>query len=439
MKKLIILLTIALSTMNLMAQKLDKAKDYLTKGKLAEAKTEIDNFLNVEKNKTSSEAWFQKAKIYIAVSRDAAMKTSVADAKSTAFDAIKEYYKLEGAVKDSTKRYISMMMDGNTPLVDLYRDYSAEGATFYNANNFGDALGCFQKSLDVFDYLYEKKIINQSFDTTTVLYTGICAEKANKPDVAAVYYGKIAERRIQSEGFIEIYKWLADYHAKKGDVATASKFVDLGRKTYPGDQFWDAFDLDMVREKGTKDELWKKYEEVIANNPENHLFRFNYGVELYQAGYDPDATKRPSNSVELVDRAATQLKKCIEMKPDYASAYMVMGQLLYNQGVDVNNAVKAIKLPQGEKLKPEEIKKREELKKKKEELRKEVAKKFDEALPYFEKVDQILGGQGKLKMEDKQSLKDAYDLLIMIYENKDNKEKAAEYTEKFNTVDKKHS
>ena len=81
----------------------------------------------------------------------------------------------------------------------------------------------------------------------------------------------------------------------------------------------------------------------------------------------------------------------------------------------------------------------EELKKKKEELRKEVAKKFDEALPYFEKVDQILGGQGKLKMEDKQSLKDAYDLLIMIYENKDNKEKAAEYTEKFNTVDKKHS
>jgi hypothetical protein len=50
--------------------------------------------------------------------------------------------------------------------------------------------------------------------------------------------------------------------------------------------------------------------------------------------------------------------------------------------------------------------------KKKADLRKEVAAKFSESLPYFEKVEQFTGKQGQLKMEEKQNLKDAYDLII---------------------------
>jgi hypothetical protein len=141
------------------------------------------------------------------------------------------------------------------------------------------------------------------------------------------YYGKIAERKIKSEGFIEIYKWLADYYSKKSDLTSAGKYISLGREVYPGDQFWDAFDLDMVREKGTKEELFKKYEQVIAANPTNHLFVFNYAVELYQAGYDNDITKRPANSKELIAKSATQLKKVIELNPEYPNSYMVVGTI----------------------------------------------------------------------------------------------------------------
>jgi hypothetical protein len=53
-------------------------------------------------------------------------------------------------------------------------------------------------------------------------------------------------------------------------------------------------------------------------------------------------------------------------------------------------------------------------------------------------VDQDLGTKGKLKMDEKTSLKDAYDLLITIYETKNLKEKAEAYTTKFNDVDKNH-
>lgn len=431
MKKLLLIVTIAVTALHLQAQKLDKAKDYLKNNKLEQAKTEIDNFVNVEKNKTNSDAWYTKAKVYLAIAGDAAMKANVPEAKNIAFESLKTYIDLESQKKDSATRNVQLTLEGNAPFGDLYKGFSADAATFYNAGNFADAYTNFAKSLDVFDYIVAKKLIAAAFDTNTCLYTGISAEKANKPDEAAQYYGRIAERKIKSEGFIEIYKWLADHYGKKGDITNAYKYTALGREVYPGDQFWDAYDIDLVKEKGTKEDLFKKYESVIAANPGNHIFPFNYAVELFQAGYDPDITKRPANSKELLAKSVDNLKKSLAIKADYANANFLLGQIIYNEGVDLVNENKKIRPPQGGKLKPEELKKKED-------YRKQIAAKFAEALPYFEKVEQAYGSQGKLKMEEKQTLKDAYDLIITIYENSDNKDKVNEYTDKFNSVDKKH-
>ena len=430
MKRLLLTVLLVSSVVGLFAQKLDKAKTSLEKKKLAEAKTEIDNFLAVEKNQANSEAWYTKGKIYLAINVDSSIKSTVPDARVVSLDAFKKYLELE-STKDSTKRNTLLTMDGNKPLADIYSLYSKEGASFYNAGNFNDALTNFQKSLEVFDVMSSAKIIQIKLDTTTTLYAGISAEKANKPDTAAIYYGKIAESKAKAEGFVEIYKWLADHYRQKNDMANATKYATLGREVYPQETFWSGFELDMAREKGTKDELFTKYEQVIKENPDNHLYYFNYGVELYQAGYNQDSTKRPANSVELITRATQQIAKSIEKKADYANSQMLMGQILYNQGVDINNKNKAIRPSGGAKLKPEELKKKEE-------LRVEMNKKFDEALTYFAKVDQILGSQGKLKLDDKNILKDAYDLTITIYEQKQMGDKVTEYTVKFNEVDKKH-
>ncbi|HTE27210.1 hypothetical protein [Flavitalea sp.] len=430
MKRILLTVMLASSVVGLFAQKLDKAKTSLEKKKLAEAKTEIDNFLAVDKNQANSEAWYTKSKIYLAINADSSVKATVPDARVVAFDAIKKYLELE-STKDSTKRNTLLTMDGNKPLVDIYSAYSKDGASFYNAGNFNDALTNFQKSLEVFDIMSKRNMIPLKLDTTTTLYAGISAEKANKPDTAAVYYGKIAESKAKAEGFVEIYKWLADHYRQKNDMANATKYATLGREVYPQETFWSGFELDMAREKGTKDELFTKYEQVIKENPDNHLFYFNYGVELYQAGYNQDSTKRPANSTELIERATQQIAKSIEKKADYANSQMLMGQILYNQGVDINNKNKAIRPSGGAKLKPDELKKKED-------LRVEMNKKFDEALNYFTKVDQILGSQGKLKLDDKNILKDAYDLTITIYEQKQMGDKVTEFTTKFNDVDKKH-
>ena len=432
MKSLILAVLLAFTGFGVFAQKLDKAKDLLKSNKIAEAKTEIDNFLAVEKNQKNSEGWYLKAKVYNAIAADANLKGTVPTARETSFEALKKYIELESTVKEKEKREVLLTMDNRQPFVDLYSGYSKDGASFYNANNYNDALVNFKNTLAIFDYMAAQGWTNNiTLDTTTTLYAGISAEKANKMDEAAIYYGKIAEKKATGEGFIEIYKWLSDHYKQKGDIETSQKFVNLGKEVYPTDAFWSGFELDMLREKGTKEQLFAKYEEIIGKYPDNHLFLFNYAVELYTTGYNVDATKRPANSKELIQKATDMTNKSLAIKADYANAHMLLGQILYNQAADIATENKAIRPPQGGKLKPEELKKKED-------LRQQVNKIYDQAIPHFEKVDELLGSQGKLKMEEKGYLKDSYDLLISIYETKGNQEKAAAYTDKFNNVDKKH-
>jgi len=459
MKKMFLTALLAVLGFLSQAQKIDKAKDLLGKKKLTDAKTEIDGVMAVDKNKTNSDAWYTKAKIYEAIAADSSLKSTVPGARDAAFEAMKQYLELQNQEKDASKKNIQLTLDNNAPLVEMYSGYSKDAASFYNAGNYNDAFTDFKKSLEVFDLMASRNLISVKLDTTTTLYAGISAEKAQKPDDAAPYYAKIAEAKAKGEGFAEIYKWLADYYRRKDDAANAAKFSKLGKEVYPNDPFWTGFDLDLAREKGSKDDLFKKYEEVIKENPDNYLYLFNYGVELYQTGYDPDASKRPANSKELIAKATEVMNKTLEKKPDYPNANMVLGQIYYNQGVEINNENKAIKPQGGVKLTPEQLKKKEE-------LRGEVIKKFDQATPYLAKVDEVLDAQGKLKMEDKENLKNALDLLITINEEKasqlEQKKHAAEakksvaevkqydadlkkvqdnitkYTDKYNNIDRKH-
>ena len=424
MKRFVISSLLLLFAFGSFAQVTNKTKDLLKANKLQEAKTEIDKVIAVEKNANNAEAWYYKAKVYAALGSDTTVRTGVDDIKWDAFSAVKKYMELDN-------KQVLMQIENYKPLMDIYQSYFKTGAAYYNASNFEDAFNNFKKCLAVSEFLTEKKISNIQLDTSVVLYTGISAEKVNKKDDAAIYYAKLADAKVSGEGMGEIYKWLADYYSQKKDTEKAQKYLTIGKSLYPKDTFWAGFELDMARDKGERKDVYTKYEEIIASDPANHLYVYNYGIELYKDAYNEDASKRPANSEEMINKAAANLKKTLELKPDYAPANLVMGQILYNQGVDINAQAKAIKAPAGGKLKPED-------QKKKDEARAAMLKKFDEAIPYFEKVDQILGSQGKLKQEERGNLKDAYDLMITIYDQKGQKDKLKVYEEKFNSVDKIH-
>lgn len=460
MKRTFLVLLLAITGLGLQAQKLEKAKSYLEKKKYTEAKTEIDGVVQSDKYKNNSDAWYTRAKIYLDISKDSSLNASVADARGTALQSLEEYLKLEDEnVKDEGKRLLQLKLENNAPLIDLYSAYSHDAASYFNGGNYKDAITNFQKCLDVFDILAGRKLITMEYDTTSHLYAGVAAEKAKDPDLAAKYYSSIADRKIKSEGFIDIYKWLANHYMQKDSIAQAQKYLHIGEELYPQDDFWATYELDMLRDKGTKDQLYQKYEDIIAKDPNNYLMMYNYAVELYQDGYKSNQAERPANSAELITKATALLKKITEVKPDFANTYMVLGQIAYNHGVDIDNKNKAIRPPQGGKLSAAQLKEKDD-------LRTQMLDSFNLAIPYFIKVDDLLDKEGKLKPEQKDVLRNSLDLLLVIYETKRgileqrrnkadaSKDKAASadlekqlkeleasnatYTDKYNDIDKKH-
>ncbi|HYF29960.1 MAG TPA: tetratricopeptide repeat protein [Chitinophagaceae bacterium] len=420
MKRILFTTLFAAMVTGLFAQKVEKAKELLKSNKLAEAKTEIDNFLAQEKNQKNADAWYTKAKIYSAISMDANAKTQFPNTRMEGFEALKKYTELDD------KMLIALQIDGYKPVNEMYTGAYQEAANSFNAKNYEQAYEGFKNAIAVSSFMTQKGWINLKLDTNSTLYAGVAAEKLGKFEDAASYYGKLVESKAKGEGFVEIYKWVANHYFEKKDAANAEKYLAIGKEVYPADPFWAQLDVDMAREKGDKAQLFTKYEETIAANPNNHLYRYNYAVELYQHGYNQDTAKRPADSEGFIKKAQESIQAAIRIKPDYSKAQLFAGQIAYNQGVDILTRSKAIKGTAAADVK------------RKADLKAEALKKFDEAIPYFIEVDNLLSPQGKLKMEDKSDLKEALDLLITIYDQKGMKDKVKEYEVKFNDVDRKH-
>ena len=425
MKRVLITSLLVASGLGMFAQSVSKAKDLLKAKKVDEAKSEIDKVLSNDKNAKDAEAWYVKSKVYSELAMNDKLASTVPDARQESFEALKKYTQLDD------KKLVFLTLDNYKPIMDVYQGYFKTGAAFYNNNNYADAYTNFRKCLEVSEYMNQKGWTTLKLDTSVILYAGISAEKTNKKDSAAAYYTKLADAKVSGEGMVEIYKWVADYYNTKKDTANTEKYLALGKSLYPKDNFWSTMELEIARDKGDKKTLFSKYEALTAQDPTNYLYVYNYGIELYKEAYKEDPTKRPANADEMIDKAAVNIKKALDLKPDYAPANLVLGQILYNQGVDISTKSKEIKAPAGAKLKPEDLKKKDDMKS-------QMMKKFDDAVPYLEKVDQLLGSQAKLKMEEKTNLKDSYDLLITIYDQKGQKDKSKAFEDKFNNVDKVH-
>jgi len=430
-----ILLTISLAILTVAAgysQKLNKAKNLFSQNKVAEAQAEIDGVVKDPKQNENSDAWYLRAQIYNHIMKDSSRPQDKEMARNNTWESLKKYLELEEK-KEENKRHLLLTLDNRQPLIDLYSSHSADGATFYNASNFNDALGSFEKSLEIFDLMAQQGFIEgTTLDTVTTLYAGISAEKANKMDLAAKYYGKLAEAKATDEGFVELYKWLADhYYKRKEDIATSTKFINLGRELYPEDEFWTSYELEMLREQDDKTALFDKYKQIISEKPNDYLNKFNYAVELYQVGYNSDSALRPANSKELLEEAKSQLLSSLKDNPDFPNSNLVLAQIYYNEGVEITAENNKIRPVAGGRLTAEQTKEKER-------LRILTNEKYDQAKVYLEKVEQLLGSQGTLKAQERMFLRDAYDMLIMIYEQQKDRDKANAYTEKYNNVDKDH-
>ena len=77
------------------------------------------------------------------------------------------------------------------------------------------------------------------------------------------------------------YQWLSFYYRDAKDEANFLKYLTLGKKNYPKDDYYDAVMLDYYRDKKDWDALFKKYDEMVITYPDSVQYHFNYANEAF--------------------------------------------------------------------------------------------------------------------------------------------------------------
>lgn len=415
MKKILMLLMLAIFTTPMFAQTLDEINTLMVIRQFDKAKTNIDKYLAVPKNAEKADGWYFKGRIYNSLSYDSGVaKKDVYNLKMTALEAFKKYQALDPKDK-------RMIEEEHRSYLDLYYGIYDLGAAFFNQKDYEASFNAFKEALEVRDYIMAKKYIYQdaplvAFDTSLVMNTAIAATQAKRDADAITYYRKIVDAGIAGENNLEIYQFLVDTYSKAKDEANLKLMLEKSRAAYPTNDFWDEVELnEIVRNPDDKTPLFAKYEELTTRNTKSYNLAYNYGVEYYNSIYGKDA--KPADIPAAQAKLTTILKQAIANDKGY-DATMLMTNHLYNIAAEFSSKASLIK-----GVKPEDVKKKNELKK-------ESNTYMDEMIVYAESVLKHIAALPTKKGIDKANEKITLGYLIEVYGVKGDTKKVVEY-EKF--------
>jgi hypothetical protein len=415
MKKIIVLLCLVLASTLTFAQTLDEVKA-MTSGPdwdAAQAKDAVDKYLANPKNAKDANGYYYKAMIYNKYSKDPELKSDCPDCKLQAFEALKK-------CKELDKKNTLLLLDQNHTFLDLYNGAYQAGVDAFNAKQYTAAYNNFDYSLIIGDYMREKDIAKVPvLDTPVVLNAGL-AEQADKNDsLAAFYYQKLADADVSGPTYNGIYEYLVYYYKTAKNDAAYNKAIAQGEKLYPADTYWKTIETAKETDGLSKDDLFKKYDDLIQKDPTNYDLSYDYGVELYNYVYaNPDSTVKVES---YKPRLYNQLKKTVAIKSTPEDNLM-MARYLYNSSFDKSDAAGAIKGGS-----PEAAKKRKE-------LNDGALADMNECVPYAEVAYNYYSSLPSLKVAEKENYKASLIILESIYEAKKDATRQAFYTAKIKAL-----
>jgi hypothetical protein len=400
----------------ILAQDLDDIKKMTYLGKTKDAKDMVDKFLAVEKNAKKPDGWYFKGIIYDKASKDSSKTLQESsELKSVSYQAFKKYRELD------TKATL-LAEDNNSYLFDLYVGFSSEiGVKAYSAKNVETAFDNFKKALEVHDYIFANNITgNNGFkffaiDTTLTFYTAIAGVELKKDDEAAVFYKKLTDAGVSEEQYINAYQFLAEYYKNKKDKAAFAEIVGKGAKLYPKNEYWAAIEIEEETDGLAKQDLFKKFDELLGKYPGNYTLAYNYAVELYRFIIS-DEMKNENTDIYKV-KFPEVMKKAIDIKSTSEGNFL-MASFLYNNSVDLSEEARKIRGP-----KPEDLKRKKE-------VEAHATEQMNQAIPYCESVINLFAGIAKPKLSEKVNYKQVLGMLKSIYEVKKDASKVATYTQK---------
>lgn len=412
MKRILFLLTISLSFLTVKAQKYEDIKNKLVFNKFSDAKVEIDKAMSNAKFTSKAEAYLLKSAIYAGLAMDDTKKNTpegdqLADEAHAAFKKYKEM--------DAELSLISDPIYQNGP-INLYSNYYSSGYNDYTAKKWQVAYDKFKKAVEYSDLLISKKLFLTPLDTNVQILAGVTAENSNNKEEAVLYYSRLADNKVDGEGFESVYRYLVSHYFGKKDMAAFEKYKALGKQLYPKSEYFDYDKVDFAvgLEEKFEDKI-KAVEEVLAKDPGNFKANEVLGELIYDAlNPKEDTDPLPSNADELERKMVSAFNKAAAAKSDYEVPYIYMGDHFINKAVKASKAREAHAADMKSRTKPGTMASKEDIAKR-DALDKAYGDILEQARGPYEKATVIFGKRSSLEMRDKQQYKKAASYLADIF------------------------
>jgi hypothetical protein len=400
------------------AQSYDAIKTNILVNQFDEAKKSVDKGMTNDKFKSKPEAYILKATVYAALADDPKYAAQGDQLRQEAFEAFNKYKEMQPDAK--------LMEDipyKNGP-VYLHTTYFNSGYKDYQEKKWSEGLPKFEKVVSLSDYMIEKKMFGAPLDTNALILAGIMAENDGKTDVSAKYYARLADAKIQGQGFEDIYKFLVRHAFTKKDMAAFDKYRALGGQLYPQSEFfkYDKTDFAVGLEESLDAKI-KGLEQVLVNDPNNYKSSLLLGQLIYDTLYsDKEGAVKPANAAELETKMIATFKKAVEIDGNEVLPNLYLGEYYINKAVTVNEKKDALAAEIKKATKPGAQPSKENVAKK-EALDKELDETYEAARVSYEKAGELFAKKSNLTSQEKQQYKNVAGYLGDIYTYKKDRAK----------------
>jgi hypothetical protein len=334
MKRILLLITLSLSSLFAISQKYEDMKNKLIFNNYKESRKELDIAMTNAKFASNAEAYILKTTIYAALAMDSATRLTPESNKLTeeadaAFAKYREMQPDMSLTSDPIYR--------NGP-INLYNSWYSLGYNDYRDKKWDAGFEKFKKVVAYAELLIGKKLIDGPVNTDVLILAGITAEKSNHKDEAAGYYGRLADTKMTGEGFESVYRFLVTYYFGKKDYTSFEKYKSIGKELYPKSDFFSFDKIDFaVGLETTLTGKVKAVEEVLAKDPDNYKANEWMGEIIYRAFHPlKDDAAEPFDSAAMEIKMIAAFNKAAASHPDSIDAYLFLGDHFYDKSEKIN-------------------------------------------------------------------------------------------------------
>jgi hypothetical protein len=430
MKKILLLSMIAILAIGTKAQDFKKVNTAVLINKMGDAKTEIDKLSIDPKALGKAEYWYFRSKIYAALIKDA--------------DANKKYPTLITDVANAIKKLIELDQNftllkerSSDAIFDMYSYGFNNGIRTFNDKKWDSAAYYFEYAVTYSDVLFQNKLTKDtkmSFDTTSILYAGYSAQNATKAALACKYYARLADAKVSTDGYVDIYKYLIINLMNDKKEEDFNKYLGIARVAFPKEN-WGDYEVEYIDRNFSLDQKISYFNKADAAGSMTEMQYLQFG-EIF-IGVKRDAkekTKYDSTQLDAFEKKGIEAyKKAFTKNPENAIASYNIGVIYYNNFglVDDQIAANIKSLQQINSTKPVEKdpKKKAALDAKfklmidpilkaNQDLEKPINDNLDNAIEWLEKTFAIENAKKERNSTDKSISNKSVDFLANIFQYK---------------------